>query len=265
MREVDILEAKWKIYKYRQFAPYLIIIIVLIVCFIYFFSVDNVKQKDPVGFQILHNHTIVDKRLVDSKMPLVIYGSLNILEPEIVHDQLLEKICIKRPSLDYTQTFIENNITATKKESIDNEKIEQTKSYTKSNKKSVDDVCLSLPAMKIDDKPTKSKRIKFDVVENVDALSDIMRRFNQSKDPNDALFLANNFYESGDYSKALYWAIETNKITEDIEDGWLLMAKSKAKLGDRGEAVRILKAYSTKKMSKEALDLASQIESGEWK
>jgi hypothetical protein len=42
------------------------------------------------------------------------------------------------------------------------------------------------------------------------------------------------------------------------------MAKSKAKMGDRNEAIRILRAYAAKTNSKKALDLIDQIGTNKW-
>ncbi|MGZ5501147.1 MAG: tetratricopeptide repeat protein [Nitrososphaeraceae archaeon] len=265
MRDIDVLEEKWKIYKYKQFVPYIIIAILFLVIFVYFLSKDDMEIKKAVDFEIIGSNINIDKEIVEKRMPLAIHGDLNVLEPEIVYNTVIEKICIKKSAVDYLRNFNDNNISIVKKEEKNSIKTNQVKSLVESNKDSSDEVCLALPDVKIDEKPVKSKKIKFDIVDNGNALSDIMRRFNSSKDPNDALFLSNSFYESGDYAKSLFWAIETNKITEDIEDGWLLMAKSKAKLGDKGEALRILRAYSAKKTSNEALELAREIESNEWK
>lgn len=265
MRSVDALEEKWKIYKYKQFAPYMVATILLVAIFIYFLLKDDANKKKPVDFEVISATPNIDKEIVERKIPLAIHGDLNALEPELIYNTVVEKICVKRPIVDYIESFTDNNISIVESGVINSEKIDETKSFVESNKNSNNEVCLALPAMKVDEKYVKPAKIKFDTIDNGNALSDIMRRFNQSKDPNDALFLSNSFYESGDYAKSLFWAIETNKITEDIEDGWLLMAKSKAKLGDKNEAIRILKAYSTKKTSNEALDLANRIESNEWK
>jgi hypothetical protein len=265
MRNIDILEEKWKIYKYRQFAPYAIIATLLLSTLLYFFLKDDVGKKEAVDFEIISANVNIDKEIIERKMPLSIHGNLNSLEPEIIYNMVTEKICIKRPVINYIENFNENNISIMENEAAESTRSELKKPSTELYKAQSNEVCLALPAIKIDDKPAISKKIKFDVIDNSNALSDIMRRFNQSKDPNDALFLSNSFYESGDYDKSLFWAIETNKITEEIEDSWLLMAKSKAKLGDKSEAIRILKAYSAKKMSNEALELAREIESNEWK
>lgn len=265
MRRVDALEEKWKVYKYKQFAPYVVATILLLTIFSYFLLKDVTNKKKPVQFEVISSIVNMDKEIVERKMPLAIHGSFNALEPELVYNTVVEQICVKRPTVDYIENFNDNNVSIVESVAINSAKTDKVKSFVESNKNSNGEVCLVLPDMKFDAKPVKSAKIKFDAIDNGNALSDIMRRFNQSKDPNDALFLSNSFYESGDYAKSLFWAIETNKITEDIEDGWLLMAKSKAKLGDKSEAVRILKAYSAKKTSNEALDLISQIESNEWK
>jgi len=34
----------------------------------------------------------------------------------------------------------------------------------------------------------------------------------------DSLFLASNYYKKGAYKKAVYWALQTNKIDKNIEE-----------------------------------------------
>jgi predicted nucleic acid-binding protein len=109
--------------------------------------------------------------------------------------------------------------------------------------------------------PQKQKtKVNLAQESNVATLIDIMKRFNESHDPNDSLFLAISYYEKKEYNKALFWAIETNKITEEIEDSWIIMAKSKFYLGDKNEAIRILRAYASKTGSKEALNIINEFE-----
>ncbi len=115
-----------------------------------------------------------------------------------------------------------------------------------------------------DNQPRKKVEVDLEQTPNMGLITDVILRFYESKDPNDSLFLATSYYEQNDYAKAFYWAIETNRITEDMEDSWIIMAKSKARMGDRNEALRILKAYVAKKDSKEASNLLERMEAKQW-
>jgi len=261
MRNSSKLEAKWRLYKYKQFIPYIIVLVLSLILIIYYFLKDNNSDLQTMDYELISSNSTED--IILAREPLAIHGDFNLLEPEIISYFIAAKqICVVKPILNFKITNDDKN------ESIEldtalpkNENIEIKDVLSQPSSQ---EVCLDLPTENKNGREKVPKKIKFDTINSTDAIGDIMRRFNQSKDPNDSLFLANNFYESGDYSKALYWAIETNKITEDIEDGWLLMAKSKAKLGDKNEAVRILRAYSSKKISLEASELARSIEANEW-
>lgn len=109
-----------------------------------------------------------------------------------------------------------------------------------------------------EDKP----KVQLDIVEStsVTAYKDVERRFLQSHDIDDALFLARSYYKKGDYKKAEYWALETNKIDENSEESLFIFVKSKVKLGRRNEAVTILTDYIKMTNSQEAKKLLYMIQ-----
>ena len=86
------------------------------------------------------------------------------------------------------------------------------------------------------------------------------KRFLESHDIDDALFLARSYYKKGDYEKAASWALEINKLDEDMEEGLLIFVKSKVKMGRKNEAISILMTYVKKSDSQEAKKLLYLIE-----
>jgi hypothetical protein len=108
------------------------------------------------------------------------------------------------------------------------------------------------------DKP----KMHLDIIEtsSVTAYKDVEKRFLQSRELDDALFLARSYYKKGDYKKAEYWALETNKLDENSEESLLIFVKSKAKSGHRNEAVTILTTYIKESNSQEGKKLLNQIE-----
>jgi hypothetical protein len=64
------------------------------------------------------------------------------------------------------------------------------------------------------------------------------------------------------YKKAEYWALQTNRINEKIEDSWLIFATAKAKQGKKNEAMKVLRAYIDKTDSVRAKELYGRINSG---
>jgi hypothetical protein len=105
------------------------------------------------------------------------------------------------------------------------------------------------------------KKVHIDIIEtsSVTAYKDVEKRFLQSHDVDDAMFLAKSYYKKGLFEKSEYWALETNKIDENIEESLFIFAKSKAKLGHKNEAESILTNYISKTGSQEAKNLLFRI------
>ncbi len=112
--------------------------------------------------------------------------------------------------------------------------------------------------------PSKAKKVTIKVTskKSTDSVRDIASRFAFAKDKDDALFLARYYYDKKQYKQALKWALETNKLDSDIEESWLIFAKSKARLGQRIEAIRVLQAYYDRSGSARAKKLLGLIRRG---
>ena len=105
------------------------------------------------------------------------------------------------------------------------------------------------------------KKVHINIIEtsSVTAYKDVEKRFLQSHDVDDSLFLAKSYYKKGHYKEAEYWALETNKIDEYIEESVLIFVKAKAKLGHKNEAESILTNYISKTASQEAKNVLFRI------
>ncbi len=77
-----------------------------------------------------------------------------------------------------------------------------------------------------------------------DKLELLESKFKQSNDIKDALELSREFYKVKNYPKALNWAIIANGIDSKNADSWIMFAKSKYKIGDRGKAIEALEIFS---------------------
>jgi hypothetical protein len=93
-------------------------------------------------------------------------------------------------------------------------------------------------------------------------VKDIEKRFEESNNFDDALFLSKYYYKKKNYKKASYWALQANMIDSTIEDSWILFAKSKVLQGHRVEALRVLQAYYDKTGSEQAKELLDLIRQG---
>ncbi len=121
------------------------------------------------------------------------------------------------------------------------------------------------PESNIDNTP-KEKKHKMDLTiitpNSKKIIVGIEKRFRATRSYDDALYLANYYYERKLYSKAAYWSLQANIIDSDGEESWLLFAKAKAKLGKRAEAIKVLKAYYEKSASPDARALMDDIRKG---
>jgi len=108
------------------------------------------------------------------------------------------------------------------------------------------------------------KSVQIEVVEANDpnAYKEVEKRFRLGHDVDDSLFLAKAYYAKRKYKKAEYWALQTNKIDNNIEESWLIFVKAKLKRGQKNEALRILNAYIKRTNSAEAKVLLEKIKKG---
>lgn len=95
---------------------------------------------------------------------------------------------------------------------------------------------------------------------SITAYEDVEKRFLQSHDIDDALFLAKSYYKRLNYEKAVYWAFEVNKLDQNVEESVLIFIESKVKLGQRNEAILLLKNYLNKSDSEAGKILLERIE-----
>jgi len=110
--------------------------------------------------------------------------------------------------------------------------------------------------------PVVRKRVHLDIVEttSVTAYKDVEKRFLQSHDIDDSLFLARSYYKKGNYNKAEHWALQTNKLDRNNEESLFIFVKSKIKLGRKNEAIAILTTYTKRSNSQEAKKLLYRIQ-----
>ncbi len=108
----------------------------------------------------------------------------------------------------------------------------------------------------------KTKKMNFTST-SVNYVEKIKAKFQRSNNPRDALLLAKLYYKKSDFQSAEQWALSANKLDNNLEESWLLFAKSKAKLGKNHEALKILVSYYKKSKSTKAKALIMAIKRGQ--
>jgi tetratricopeptide (TPR) repeat protein len=232
MYDMKPLEEEWEKYKLKQKRPwYIVLVTILIVTLLFsimykknFIKFNNINLK---YFNIDVNNIIVKKKQEDNN---------------IVMNSALIKLETNSDRIVLSKTKDENSML-------------------------VDIPILNVQA------PTSSQRviekdrptIHLDIIEtsNVTAYKDVEKRFLQSHDIDDSLFLAKSYYKKGKYKKAEHWAYETNKLNANVSESLFIFIKSKVKLGKKNEAISILRNYISKTNSSDGKMLLSQIENNQ--
>ena len=162
----------------------------------------------------------------------------------------------------YSHILVNNGLTRLEVLDLQDNK-SQVEDSTNSN-----DILVDIPILAFDNEVpnvnvgSDRKKIVLDIIEtsSITAYENVEKRFLQSHDIVDALFLAKGYYKKSNYNKAKDWAYEVNKLNENIEEGLFIFVKSKVHLGQKNEGISILKRYIKKSNSKEAKALLYQIE-----
>ena len=107
----------------------------------------------------------------------------------------------------------------------------------------------------------ESKKINFQRTSN-NYMAIMKRKFEQNRNPREAILIAKAYYKAGNYIESEKWALKANNLDKKNEESWFLFTKSKAKLGKRKEALSILVSYYKTHESPEAKELIEKIKEG---
>jgi len=250
MYDIKALEEEWKKYNRNKKKPFYLLLgllfgVIFLGLFLYknksFSFYKNVNSGTIISNQHIQSNSLV---LLDNKLLKLLVEPQNKIEEknlekkEIIND-------IGEQNINVPTLPIVNNIPV-----IDDVPVGKIvlsdKPKVKTNKKSK--IILS-------NKPRKKMHLNIIESSSVSAYSDVEKRFKQSHDTDDSLFLAKSYYRKGNYHKAEYWALQTNKVNSSLEESWLIYVKSKAKLGHKNEAIRILTNYAKRSNSSSAWNL----------
>jgi len=93
-------------------------------------------------------------------------------------------------------------------------------------------------------------------------IQDVIARFKANKNPALSLFVARRYYDIGNYQQSYNYALITNELDSNIEDSWLIFAKSLYKLDQKDMAIKTLKTYLDESGSVKAKIVLDQMEKG---
>jgi tetratricopeptide (TPR) repeat protein len=243
MYDIKLLEEEWKRYKKKKRKPlYAFIFSILILGTLAFFFLN---YKNVIVSKFENNESVV----VDKPKPSVILldSALTTLE---VKKEIIEKSIVEKSTND-------NNVEI---ETDDSSTIDDPMRYKHPNAKKVSiTVTEVIKKPVIVEKPRKKMHLNIIETTSASAYKDVAKRFADTSDTDDSLFLARTYYEKGNNKKAIYWALKTNKVNSNIEESWLIFAKAKARSGHKSEAIRILSSYIKRSNSVDAKALLKKL------
>jgi len=223
MLNIDELEAKWKRYNRKRMMPYFIILFISLMIIL--------------GIVFGKYISLDSINLKDKVYSLVSKHKGEISDKEVY----VKNLYIKNGFFDTLET--------------DSKPIQQSKD----NLNPIDEQDVYQDSIVKPVIGSEKRVLNISTVDSSVAYKDVIKRFNRNHNINDALFLANMFYKQKKYKQAIKWAMKTNKLDSDIEESWLIFAKSKLRLGKRNEAIRVLRAYIKRSNSYEAKKLLKKL------
>ncbi len=239
MYDIKPLEEEWKKYKKKKRRPWFVLVFFIFFVVLLSFTFLNYKDIDLLKF---YDERKI-KTVTDKSTTLLIDKALTTLEvrkpkvSEVAQVSEVEPVPVVRRENGFIEITGEIPIP----EDIPTNSIHKTP---------------------VDEKPRKKVHLNIIETTSVSAYKDVAKRFSESHDTDDSLFLAKSYYGKGNYKKAEYWALQTNKVNQNIEESWLIFAKSKVKMGRKNEAINILTAYIKKSNSVQAKNLLYKIKKG---
>jgi len=241
MYDIKQLEDEWKQYKKKKLKPWYIgtgILVVLTLLLIFFQT--NLK----INFDALKTYFDTSKEIQplknnDKSEGTVVSNKLKENE-NLLLDDALEKLEVKDNIIEMAEKVVKGH----------------------------DNILVDIPILDDinehhdEDEIETRKKVHIEIIDStsVSGYKDVEKRFFESHDVDDALFLAKSYYKNGNYEKAEYWALETNKLDDGHEESLLIFVKSKVKLGHKNEALSILNSYVKQSDSQEAKKLLYRIE-----
>ena len=273
MLNLNELETKWLQYKIKSYVPHAIILLSSVVIISVIYSIDFDKEEDTE----LISNTIksVSVQNIEKKQPVVIESSsVTVKEVPVIQKVIIKKSSVEQiesvqkdkkmlisPSLNFMKTMNNNspqyyNEPEDEEDNIYVEEKTYKQKYTKQ------------PAIKV--KEVEVEVVKDNVISinrrnTQDDIQHVVKRFKKSNNPALSLFIAKKYYELEDYNQAYNYALITNELNNDIEDSWMIFAKSLVKLNKKIKAVETLEKYVDHSHSSRAKILLDNIKSGKMK
>ncbi len=238
MYDIKPLEEEWDRYKKKKMKPWYVLIVsfLLVSLFTLFF----LNYKDLILAKLDNSASISIPK--PTQTTVLVDKALTVLE---VKNEIIKK------EINNNKPEIKTDISP---------ELDDPMRYQHPNAKKVA-IRVTEPIKKpeVIEKPRKKMHLDIIQTTSISAYKDVEKRFSDTSDVDDSLFLARTYFDKGNNKKAIYWALQTNKINSNIEESWLIFASAKARSGHKNEAIRILSSYVKRSNSYEAKALLKRL------
>jgi len=294
MLNINELEQRWIRYKIKSYIPYIIIVLslIFIATSLYFFLSSTTKNKQVA----IPKKKIIQKQIITTiqkendrpqeiptthiskqkKVQQVVIDQKNKIStqnnPTKESEQNQGTSTLMEPSMKFLEHFNDSYSPHANKEVVP-KKIKRTKitpielpkeEYVTAQKKDI--IIKKETKAVLQERPKKEKvAIIINRRESQNDIKEVISRFQKNNNPALSLFAAKKYYELGNYKQAYNYALVTNKINNDIEESWIIFAKSLVKLGKKDQAIKILRQYINYSHSSNAQTLLDEIQRGKFR
>ena len=271
MLDINDLEKRWLQYKIKSYIPHAIIVISLVVIasiFTLFLPQDSKKVSPSIIAKVPVKKIPVLKQEIKKEIPPspVQVEKKPIRQEPIPQDSIQAQSLKLKPSLNFIKKMQHS-----------------TQPYYNTKQNSNPLITQQPHTIKTPPKPTTQVEViendepeEIEVAETVkkiqikrrntkEDIAQIIKRFKKNNNPALSLFIAKKYYELGEYHQSYNYALITNNINSEIEQSWIVFAKSLVKLNEKEMAMKTLKSYIKNSHSNSAQILLEEITSGKFR
>jgi len=270
MLNVQELERKWFRYKLKSYIPKIIFFIVLItlsiLILLFIFNSDIPSNTSTAVSEVPKTIKEEQTTLIVSQVPTKLHQEAIAAKKKILPQEQL----ILKPSLEFINSLKympEEPIQVSKPKQLRPTvaKEAELKVIEHKNIKPIEETNVKvqkLPPEIITAEKKPAVHFTINIQQEEADIQEVIQRFHNNKKPALSLFVAKRFYAIKKYNNAYNYALITNELNSDIEESWLIAAKSLSKLGQKEKAIHLLNDFINDSKSIRAIMLLEQIKNG---
>ena len=274
MLNIYELEKRWFYYKIKVYLPYFFIMIFLGLILTFLVFRLNEKKTIQNSSTLSKEKIEVNTTSITPPNPIIPTPILKIPEEQVVpkqvipKEQVIPKNEVKKvvlsPSVSFIETIvIETNVT---NKDITKPTLEEIMPIeVQPVIKKIVKFTAEVPKEEIITRLTEeNQKIQITKQHTSNDIAIVIRRFKTNNNPALSLFIAKKYYEIDNFEQSYNYALITNQLNKDIEDSWIIFAKSLIKLKKKQKAIEVLKQYIQYSNSNKAEILLANIISGKF-